>query len=226
MKELIVKDYPKSTIAESLKNINTNLIFSSVKKKIKNILITSSISGEGKSFTSANLAATYAGPNEKVLLVDCDLRKGRQKELFGIKDFVRPGLSNLLIDDNWQKNLVNYIYTSRVTGLDVITNGTLPPNPNVLLESAKIERVFEELRKKYDVIILDAPPVGGLSDALVLSRLADVVIIVAFAGRTPSDLLENTKTALQNVNANIAGVILNGVHIKSNKYYKGYYSQS
>lgn len=223
MQELIVKDYPKSSIAESLKNIKTNLRFSSVNENVKTILITSSISGEGKSFISANLAATYAGPNEKVLVVDCDLRKGRQKDVFGIKDFVLPGLSNLLIDKNWEENLDSYIYSSRINNLDVIINGTIPPNPNVLLESAKIEKVFAKLKKKYDIIILDAPPINGLSDALVLSRLADDVIIVARAEKTTLDLLDNTKKALENVNANIAGVVLNGVNKKTDKYYKAYY---
>ena len=223
MKELIVSRYPKSSVAEAIKTVRTNLRFSSVNKKIKTILVTSSIAGEGKSFISANLATTFATSKEKVLLIDCDLRRGRQQELFGNGYFSSLGLSNLLIDDNWKRNLKKYIQSTEVSNLDIITVGSVPPNPTVLLESKKMEIVIEELRNKYDVIIFDAPPVGGLTDALILSRLADTVLIVAMAKKTTLELLENTKKALENVNAVIAGVILNRVEMKTSKYYKNYY---
>ena len=223
MKELIVSRYPKSSVAEAIKTVRTNLRFSSVNKKIKTILVTSSIAGEGKSFISANLATTFAASKEKVLLIDCDLRRGRQQELFGNGYFSSLGLSNLLIDDNWKRNLKKYIQSTEVSNLDIITVGSVPPNPTVLLESKKMEIVIEELRNKYDVIIFDAPPVGGLTDALILSRLADTVLIVAMAKKTTLELLENTKKALENVNAVIAGVILNRVEMKTSKYYKNYY---
>lgn len=223
MKEIIVKDNPKSAIAESIKNIKTNLRFSSINKKLQTILITSSFHGEGKSFISANLAATYVNVNDRVLLIDCDMRRGRQREIFEIKDRYRMGLSNLLIDSKWRANLDYYIYHTSIKNLDVLTAGSVPPNPNILLESLKIEKVFEELKKKYDIIILDAPPVGGLADALILSRLADVVLIVARAEKTSKELLKGTKEALDNVNANIAGVVLNGSTRKYDKYYSKYY---
>lgn len=223
MKELIVSRYPKSSVAEAIKTVRTNLRFSSVNKKIKTILVTSSIAGEGKSFISANLATTFATSKEKVLLIDCDLRRGRQQELFGNGYFSSLGLSNLLIDDNWKRNLKKYIQSTEVSNLDIITVGSVPPNPTVLLESKKMEIVIEELKNKYDVIIFDAPPVGGLTDALILSRLADTVLIVAMAKKTTLELLENTKKALENVNAVIAGVILNRVEMKTSKYYKNYY---
>ena len=226
MKELIVSRYPKSSVAEAIKTVRTNLRFSSVNKKIKTILVTSSIAGEGKSFISANLATTFATSKEKVLLIDCDLRRGRQQELFGNGYFSSLELSNLLIDDNWKRNLKKYIQSTEVSNLDIITVGSVPPNPTVLLESKKMEIVIEELRNKYDVIIFDAPPVGGLTDALILSRLADTVLIVAMAKKTTLELLENTKKALENVNAVIAGVILNRVEMKTSKYYKNYYSNS
>ena len=223
MKELIVNRYPKSSVTEAIKAVRTNLRFSSVNEKVRTILVTSSIAGEGKSFISANLATTFATAKEKVLLIDCDLRRGRQQELFNEDTHSRLGLSNLLIDDNWKKNLKDYIQTTEITNLDIITTGSIPPNPTVLLESKKIETVMEELKSKYDVIIFDTPPVGGLTDALVMTRLADAVLIVARAKKTTMDLLENTKEALTNVGANIAGVILNRVDKKDSKYYKNYY---
>lgn len=223
MKELIVNSYPKSSVTESIKTIRTNLRFSSVNKKLQTILITSSISGEGKSFISANLAVDYANSKEKVLLIDCDLRKGRQQELFNVITSSRMGFSNLLIDDNWKKNLKEYIHSTEIKNLDILTTGTIPPNPSVLLESSKIEKVIDELKKQYDVIIFDTPPVTGLTDTLILSRLADVVLIVARAKKTTPELLENTKKALENVNANIAGVVLNRVDKYDNKYYNNNY---
>lgn len=224
MKELIVNNYPKSSVAEAIKTIKTNLRFSSINKKIQTILITSSISGEGKSFISANLATEFANSKEKVLLIDCDLRKGRQQELFNIITNSRMGFSNLLIADNWKKNLNEYIHSTEIKNLDVLTTGTIPPNPSVLLESSKIEKVIDELKKQYDIIIFDTPPVTGLTDTLILSRLADVVLIVAKSKKTTPELLENTKKSLENVNANIAGVILNKVDKYDNKYYSdGYY---
>ena len=223
MKELIVHNYPKSSVTEAIKAVRTNLRFSSINENVQTILVTSSIAGEGKSFTSANLASAYATGGEKVLLIDCDLRRGRQKDLFGLHGTSKKGLSNLLIDKEWDVNLKNYIHSTEVPNLDVIPTGSTPPNPSVLLESKKIEKVVKKLKEKYDIIIFDAPPVGGLTDALVMTRLADVVLIVARAKKTTLELLESTKEALENVNANIAGVILNRVDKKDSKYYKNYY---
>lgn len=222
VKELIVNNYPKSSITEAIKTVRTNLRFSSVNKKIKTILITSSLMGEGKSFISANLGATFANAKEKVLLIDCDLRRGRQQRMFD-KDKTELGLSNLLIDDDWKDNLDTYIQKTEVKRLDVITTGSIPPNPTVLLESKKIEMILDKLKEKYDVIILDSPPVQGLTDALILTRLTDVVLIVASCKKTSIELLENTKQALENVNANIAGVVLNQVEQKESKYYYSRY---
>lgn len=223
MRELIVNNYPKSSVTEAIKTVRTNLRFSSVGGKIKTVLITSSISGEGKSFVSANLAATYAASGEKVLLIDCDLRRGRQQKLFGIVTSSKLGFSNLLIDDKWKKNLDEYINETEVENLNVLTTGTIPPNPTVLLESKKIEEVVEELKNKYDLIIFDTPPVAGLTDTLVLSRLADTVLIVARSKKVTPETLSNTKESLAKVNANIGGVILNGVDKLDSKYYKSYY---
>ena len=225
MKELITNAYPKSSITEAIKTIKTNLRFSSVNKKIKTILITSPVAEEGKSFISSNLAATFATETEKVLLIDCDLRRGRQHNIFELTKENILGLSNLLIDEEWDKNLKKYINKTEVANLDVLLSGATPPNSSALLESQKIEELVDKLKKKYDVIIFDAPPVIGLTDALILTRLADVVLIVARARKTTMEMLENTKIALEKVNANIAGVILNRISAKDNKYFKNYYEQ-
>ena len=223
MRELIVNRYPKSAVSEAIKTVRTNLKFSSSDKKIKTILVTSATSGEGKSFISANLAIDYASSGKKVLLIDCDLRKGRQQDIFNIVTNSRMGLSNLLIDDSWKKNLGEYISDTEYKNLNVLSTGTIPPNPSVLLESLKLEKVVEELKNKYDVIIFDCTPVIGLTDTLIVSRLADIVLLVARARKTTPELLESAKRALENVNASIGGVILNRVEFYNRNYYKKYY---
>ena len=223
MNELIVNNYPKSSVTEAIKTVRTNLRFSSIEKDIKTILITSSMSGEGKSFVSANLAASYANSNEKVLLIDCDLRRGRQKDIFNLKIKSNRGFSNLLLDSNKRINIKDYISTTDIKNLDVLTTGSYPPNPTVLLESKKMEEILKILKENYDLIILDTPPVTGLTDTLILSRLADIVLIVARAKKTTPELLNNTKDSLEKVNANIGGVILNGTDKLDSKYYKNYY---
>ena len=223
MRELIVNRYPKSAVSEAIKTVRTNLKFSSSDKKIKTILVTSATSGEGKSFISANLAIDYASSGKKVLLIDCDLRKGRQQDIFNIVTNSRMGLSNLLIDDSWKKNLGEYISDTEYKNLNVLSTGTIPPNPSVLLESLKLEKVVEELKNKYDVIIFDSTPVIGLTDTLIVSRLADIVLLVARARKTTPELLESAKRALENVNASIGGVILNRVEFYNRNYYKKYY---
>ena len=223
MRELIVNRYPKSAVSEAIKTVRTNLKFSSSDKKIKTILVTSATSGEGKSFISANLAIDYASSGKKVLLIDCDLRKGRQQDIFNIVTNSRMGLSNLLIDDSWKKNLGEYISDTEYKNLNVLSTGTIPPNPSVLLESLKLEKIVEELKNKYDVIIFDSTPVIGLTDTLIVSRLADIVLLVARARKTTPELLESAKRALENVNASIGGVILNRVEFYNRNYYKKYY---
>lgn len=223
MNELIVKDYPKSSVTEAIKTVRTNLRFSSVGNELKTIIVTSSTAGEGKSFISANLASAYAVGGDKVLLIDCDLRRGRQDKLFGIKNKSKLGFSNLLIDDKWKNNLNKYLNKTEVDNLSIITTGAMPPNPTVLLESKRIEEVLEELKNKYDLVILDTPPVTGLTDTLILSRLSDIVLIVARAKKVTPEILKNTKESLEKVNANIGGVILNGLDKANSKYYSSYY---
>lgn len=224
MGELVVNKFPKSGVTEAIKSIRTNLTFSSINSKMKTILITSSTSSEGKSFISANLACAYANAGKKVIIVDCDLRRGRQFDIFRVGS--KKGLSNLLVDENWKESFNDYIQGTGVENLDIMTTGVYPPNPTVLLESKKIRKVFKVLSEFYDVVILDAPPVIGLTDSLILSRLADINLIACKCKKTTIDMLNNTKSSLEGVGAKIGGVIFNGVDYKTNKYYNKYYNNS
>lgn len=227
MDELIIVEKPNSTFSEEIKKVRTNLQFSSVNDDMKVIMITSSIPGEGKSFVSANLAGAFAQSQENVLLIDCDLRKGRIKHLFGLANTKKTGgLSNLLINKNWKEEYAKYIKKTKVENLFVITSGAFPPNPSELLASRRFEELLEEFKEKFDVIILDCPPITGLNDSLVLASRADASILVAKYRKTSIELLEKSKKALENVGVKLAGVILNQIDAKErNYYYGGYYSE-
>lgn len=214
--ELVVHDNSKSIISEGIKTLRTNLQFSSVDKKLKSILVTSSIPGEGKSFTSANLATAFAQDGRKVLLVDCDMRKGRQHYMFNVKNDL--GLSNLLISDNIE-NYRAFFKKTKVDNLFVLTMGTIPPNPSELLGSEKNKKIMDLFSKHFDIVIYDSVPVNGLPDSLIMSRLVDKVVVVTELKHTPYDLLNNTKKSLEKVNADIAGVVVNKVAANNKKAY-------
>lgn len=222
--ELLAQKYPKSVVSESIKTLRTNLQFSSVDEDIKTILITSSIPGEGKSFISANLAISFAQTDKRVLIVDCDMRKGRQHRIFKLSN--SKGLSNLLIDD--MTNYKDYINKTSVDGVHVITRGTVPPNPSELLNSKKNADLLRVLKAKYDVIIYDGVPCNGLPDSIIMSKLVDKVLIVSSDSMTPKSVLESTKKQLESVNAPVAGDVLNNVNRKNSTYgkYYGYYGDS
>ena len=219
--ELIVDKFPKSLVSEDIKSLRTNLSFSSIDKELKTILVTSSIPSEGKSFVSANLAIAFAQTGKKVLLIDCDMRKGRQHKIFNISN--EKGLSNLIISD-YNEAYSTYIKSTEVKKLYVLPCGTIPPNPSELLNSSKNKEVIEFLKDKFDLIIFDGVPCNGLSDSVIISTLVDKTLIVASDGVTPKELLNGTKKSLESVNANIAGVIVNKVNASENGYYGKYYS--
>ena len=219
--ELIVHVDPKSTISEGVRTIRTNLQFSNVDGNLKKIMVTSSMPGEGKSFTSANIATAFAQDGNKVLMVDCDMRKGRLHKIFKLSN--SKGLSHLLIDDI--KNYKKYIKETKIENLSVITAGVVPPNPSELLNSEANKKLVEKLEKDYDYIIFDCVPTNGLPDSLIVSSLVDKTIIVCAANVTPTELLQKTKNSLQNVDADIAGIVVNKTKASYNKYYGHYYGK-
>ena len=182
--------------------------------------MTSTYAGEGKSSVSTNLAISFAQADKKVLLVDCDLRKGRIHRLFSIAN--TNGLSNLLAGN--LSEYTKYIHPTKINKLDVITCGTYPPNPSELLASKKNKRLIAALSEKYDIIIFDGAPIGGLADSVILSSFVDkTLIVVKDANTTRADLLA-AKESLEKVGAKIAGVVFNMVNRRSSKYYNYYYT--
>lgn len=217
--ELLLDKYPKSVVSESIKTLRTNLQFSTVDEEFKTLLITSSIPNEGKSFISANLAISFVQTGKKVLIIDCDMRKGRQHRIFKTSNI--KGLSDLLIDDI--VNYSQYIKKTHIDNLYLMTRGTIPPNPSELLNSRKNRLLIEKLKTKFHIIIFDGVPCNGLPDSIIMSTLVDKVLIVAREQETPKSVLESTKDSLEKVNAPIAGIILNDIN-KKGSYYSKFYS--
>ncbi len=223
--ELVVATNPKEIISEQIRTIRTNLQFTSADEKIKTILITSSIPSEGKSFISSNLATAFAQNNKKVLIVDCDMRKGRVNKIFKISN--RIGLSNLLAyKEDDEENLEDYVFKTKIDNLYIIPRGKVPPNPSELLNSQKTAKLISLLSEIFDYIIFDGPPVNGLSDSLIMSDFVDRTIVVTSLNSAPIELLESTKKMLTNVNAKVAGVIVNKVPRRKSSGKSYYYYEN
>ena len=225
--ELVVVNSPKSPEAEMFRSLRTNIQFMNADSEKKVMQITSTMSGEGKSYVSANLAIAFAKINKKVLIIDIDMRKGRQYSMFNLNP--RPGLSNFLsgvVDSDFKlkkENIENYIQATDIENLFVITSGSVPPNPSELLVSNKMVKVIDALIDKFDIIIFDAPPCLVVADALIMSRLVDFNLIVCAQNITRIEVLSKAKSSIENVQGKVAGVILNKVQVTAKTYENSYY---
>lgn len=220
--DLLITINPKSMFSESIKNIRTNLQFSAVDKELRVILNTSPEAGDGKSFISANLAAAYAQEGKKVLIIDCDLRRGREHTIFGVDNPADGGYSNLILNYKEEIKLSRYIVATKMKNIDLIPTGPTPPNPIELLSSHSNEKLIASLKKLYDIIILDCPPVLGISDTSVLLKYSDANLVIVSSGRTQFELLERTKKAFETANSKITGIVINKANVKKNGYYSYY----
>lgn len=221
--DLIINVNPKSIFSEAIKTVRTNLAFSNIDKEMKVILTTSPQSGDGKSFITANLAVAYAQEGKKVLVVDCDLRKGRQHEIFEVMNLTSGGYSNLILNYKDEIKLNKYIVGTTNKNIDLLPTGPTPPNPVELLVSENNKKLMKQLREKYDIILLDCPPVLGLSDTMIMTKYSDANVIVVSSRRTKIESLDKAKKVFAQANAKITGVIINRASVKDNSYYS-YYS--
>ena len=223
-KDLVNNRNPKSLFAESIRSIRTNLAFSSLDKDIKIIINTSPEASDGKSFVTANLAVAYAQEGKKVLLIDADLRRGRQHEIFEIMNVTSGGYSNLML--NYKENipLEKYIFPTFDKNIDLLPTGPMPPNPVELLASENNKMLLDRLKRKYDLIIMDCAPVIGLSDSLILATMSDINMLTVSAKKTKMENLERAKKQFEQANTKINGVILNKAPMQGNGYYSYYYN--
>lgn len=228
-KELIAHRDPKSPIAELFRTLRTNIQFMNSQKDLKTLLITSTMPGEGKSWVSSNLAVTFAQAGKRVVLVDCDMRKGRAHKIFQVDSI--PGLSNYLsgideIGTIQNGDITRFLKRTDVDNLYIIPAGNMPPNPSELLASEVTNMMLEKLKENFDIIILDGTPCLLVTDSIILSRIADSTIIVTAHKITKKDGLEKTKKMIENVGGKIAGVVLNKIPVNIQKYKSTYYYSS
>jgi capsular exopolysaccharide synthesis family protein len=215
---LISKLRPKSVIAEQYRTIRTNIQFSMVDRDVKSIVMTSSGPWEGKSTTSANLASVFTDQGKRVLLVDADLRRPTVQRTFGLSNV--EGLTTLLSEPD--KKIDEVIQHVTGTELHALTSGPIPPNPSELLNSNRMNGLMKRFEEMYDIIIYDMPPVTSVTDAQIMAAKADGVVFVIRHGVAQKDSVLNAKELLEMVNANILGVVFNGVEKKSDYSYYGY----
>ncbi len=213
----------KTPISEAYRSIGTYIQFSSAVKPPKTMLITSARKGEGKTTTAINTAITMAHSHGRGLIIDADMRKPELHKIFDVES--KDGLSSFLTGNTEFGNLIK---KTKVENLDIIPAGVIPPNPSELLSSYRMRDLINGVFTLYSFVIIDSPPLLGLSDSLILSTITDGVIVVVRAGNTPRDLVGQAKKLLCGVNAKVLGVVLNGIReydlkYGSYSYYCSYY---
>lgn len=216
---LIVEKNSNSISAEAYKTLRTNIQYSSFDKEIKTILVTSTIPGEGKSTIAGNLALSFAQQDKKVLVIDCDLRKPALHKMFKLSNF--KGLSDVIVgNSDLEKTMYNYR-----DNFDILTSGKIPPNPSEILASNAMTMLLEKLKTMYDIIIIDSAPLQAVTDAQIISNKVDGTLLVIRAGLTKREAILQAKELLNQVNAKILGVVLNGAENNSEKHYYYYGSK-
>lgn len=205
-------------VREAYKTLRTNVSFAlSEAEGCKVIVVTSSVQGEGKSSTAANLAISYAMADSRVLIIDCDLRRPKLSRLLQLS--AQAGLSNLLVNPAL---LPTAILPGPVDGMDVILAGDVPPNPSELLGSSRMHKLIVALRERYDYIILDSPPVNMVTDAVVLAPQSDGVLFLVRANHSERGAVIHAVEQLEYAKAKILGFVLNDIGMEKTHYYGGH----
>lgn len=199
---LITLSDPRSPASEAYRTLRTNLSFYSVDQPIRSLVVTSPAPDEGKSTTVANLAVTIAQSGRRTILVDCDLRRPQLHELFGLSNEV--GLTDVIL----QEDLPLPLQETGVENLWLLASGPKPPNPADLLGSRQVDRLIEMLTGRADMVLIDAPSIIGVTDAVVLGAKVDGVLLVVRAGKTRREQAERAKEMLAKAKVNIVGATL------------------
>lgn len=231
--EIIVNDFPRSPVSESFRLFRTNLLYLFENDESKVVCLTSSNASEGKSWVTANIAISCAQYGKKVLVIDADLRKGRQHRIFkksnrtGLSDLLKNLRGNLTENDvsKIEEELTVKIQDTEIQNVYLLTSGPIPFNPSELLGTANIQFLLELLKKEFDLIIIDTPPASIITDALIFANKVDYMFIVAASRKTKKELLLNTKKAIESVGGKIPGIILNQISTERRKEYQKTYQK-
>ena len=225
--ELITFVSPKTQISEVFRTLRTNIQFMNVDEGLKSLLITSTVPGEGISWVASNLAVTFAQAGKRVLIVDADMRKGRQHNIFEVNN--DKGLSNYLImttKNDSLNSIGDYIQTTMIDNLYIMTAGMIPPNPSELLTSQKMIDLIRYLEQIFDIVIFDGTPSTIVTDAIILSKFVDSTLIVSAHKETKIEDLNQVKRNITNVGGRIAGVVVNKMPSNKKETKTGYYYES
>ena len=222
-RQLVAWLQTKAPESEAYRTLRTNIQFSSVDKPVRSLLVTSAGPSEGKSTTAANLAVVMAQTGQRVVLVDTDLRRPVMHKVFGVAN--NTGLTSALLNGD-QVVLDGHLQGTEVENLSLLTSGPIPPNPSELLGSHRMARLVEKLVGQADLVIFDSPAVLAVTDAAVMGRQVDGVLLVADAGQTREQVLAQAAAELQQTGANLLGVVLNRLDSRRGGYYYYYYYYS
>lgn len=212
--ELVLRTNKNSYDSELYKLIRTNLDFMTMENEKKTIMFTSSQASEGKTTTIANLAVAFSQIGKKVLIIDSDLRKPRLHKIYNLTN--SRGLTNIIVN---RQSFDEVVKRNVIKNLDILTSGPVPPNPNELLMSKKVDALFNHVKGIYDLILIDSPPVLPVADSLTLARDVDGVVLVVACKQTKKDDMVNSVKNIEKINVPILGLILAKVNVKKNNYY-------
>jgi len=218
-RDLVVLDAPKSSAAECCRSVRTNLLFMSPDRPLRNLVITSAGPQEGKTTVANALAITMAQAGSRVLLVDTDMRRPRMHRVYGVSNEI--GVSSVIVGD---AKLSDAIKHTEVTNLDILPCGPVPPNPAEMLLSNAFKVLVAELNNRYERIVFDSPPVGAVTDPVILGTQTDGVVLVFKGGQTTREIAAQATRALLDANVRILGAVINDLDIESRKYGYYYYS--
>jgi polysaccharide biosynthesis transport protein len=218
--ELVNLKEPESTFAEHYRNIRTSLLLSTPDQAPKVFIVTSALPQEGKTVTAINLAVSFTQLGKKVLVLDCDLRRPRVHKIFRIKN--TAGVTSFLVGRSRIEDII-YRYPGE-PNLHVLPSGPIPPNPVELIISKGMKEMMGALRQHYDFIFIDAPPLMGIQDAILLGEHGDGLVLVAWGGKTPRKVIEKAKGEIEKFNIRLFGLILNKVNMRRFSYaYSSYH---
>ncbi len=215
-RDMYVHANPNSQVAEACRSLRTNVVFSGADRSLKTIVVSSANPREGKTTLVMYLGTIMAQAGERVLIIDTDMRRPRLHVSTGVSRGI--GISSLIVGDASYEDAIK---ATEVPNLSILPCGPLPPNPAELLMSKRFQIVLEELKSRFDRIILDSPPLGAVTDAVVLSKHTDGVAIVVRAGKTLRDEVKRAARQIRHINGTVVGVIVNRLDAKDRRY--GYY---
>jgi capsular exopolysaccharide synthesis family protein len=221
--ELLTDTTWQSPLAEAYRQLRTSVLLSQAGSPPKSLLVTSSYPSEGKTTTAVNTAFSLAHTGAKVLIIDADLRRPRLHSIFGVPN--KSGLSSILSKDLSEAESFGIIKQHKESSLYVLTSGPVPPNPAELLGSEQMRRLISHVESSFTHIVVDSPPISSFTDGVLLSSLVDGVLLVIHSGKSSQLIAKRSVQLLQDVGANILGVVLNNVKLSSQDYgyYKEYY---